>query len=394
MNRASWKQAIPEYSHNKILMKKICIFAQFPIGVLENPMAGRGGGHAATWLPQLARAWESQNQFEIHWCVLDKNPQETTTTAWNQWFHQLPSGSITSGLLTARWPQRMACREIIKQIKPDLIHCWGTETLNGAALFEFKGLSILSMQGVVTALAKTGHLQGWRWRLFEAYEASTIRRASRVTSESQWGLDRVNEIVPQKCSQKIEYGVFPSFYEVPWKPIKSEPRFLFAGGLGALKGADIILETLRSYPQRNWTMAFAGDGPLAQALRELNDPKVEILGTLKTNELQQEMAKAWAIVVPSRADTSPNVVKESRVIGLPVVGSPHGGHAEYIDHGKDGFIVPSEDPNDWFNALNQLASDYDLCQSMGTARHEFFREYFRPEKTAEAFLDLYREMLD
>jgi hypothetical protein len=30
---------------------KIAIIAEFPIGVLEGAMAGRGGGQAATWLP-------------------------------------------------------------------------------------------------------------------------------------------------------------------------------------------------------------------------------------------------------------------------------------------------------------------------------------------------------
>ena len=375
-------------------MKKVCIFAQFPMGVLEAAMAGRGGGHAATWLPQLARAWESQDQFEIHWCILEKVPKPNTSTAWRQWFHQLPGGGISAGLLTARWPQRLTCRKIINQIKPDLIHCWGTETLNGAALNEFGGPSILSMQGVVTALARTGHLKGWRWKLFEAYEGESIRRASLVTSESRWGLERVNEIVSGKRARLVEYGVFPSFYDVAWAPDRAAPRILFAGGLASLKGVDILLQMLKQNPQRKWTAAFAGDGPLAQALLDLKDPKIEMLGTLKTPELQQEMAKSWALVLPSRADTSPNVVKEARVIGLPVVGSPHGGHAEYIEHGKDGFIVPSEDPEEWFQALDQLASDFDLCQSMGKARHEYFREYFRPEKTAEAFLRLYSEMLE
>ena len=115
---------------------------------------------------------------------------------------------------------------------------------------------------------------------------------------------------------------------------------------------------------------------------------------IKSDQVQAEMSNVWALVMPSRADTSPNVVKEARVIGLPIVASPHGGHAEHVNDSKDGFIVPSEDPDAWFQALNQLASNFDLCHSMGTARHAYFREYFRPEKTAEAFLDLYREMLD
>jgi glycosyltransferase involved in cell wall biosynthesis len=114
---------------------------------------------------------------------------------------------------------------------------------------------------------------------------------------------------------------------------------------------------------------------------------------LKTEQVQQEMSKAWGLVMPSRADTSPNVVKESRVIGLPVVGSPHGGHAEYIAHGKDGLIVESSNADAWFQSINSLAMSYQLCRDMGNYRHEHFRGYFRPEKTAEAFLNLYRAAL-
>ena len=200
-------------------------------------------------------------------------------------------------------------------------------------------------------------------------------------------------MIPGKPMHKVEYGVFPSYFDVQWQPHPQAPRILFVGGLKRLKGIDILLEMLRRHPRRPWKMVFAGDGYLADALRVLNDPSVEILGMLKTDQVQAEMSKAWALVLPSRADTSPNVVKEARVIGLPVIGSPHGGHAEYIEHGKDGFIVDSEDPEAWFNALNTLCQDYSRCRTMGSARRESFREYFRPEKTAEAFLALYQELL-
>jgi glycosyltransferase involved in cell wall biosynthesis len=376
-------------------MKKICIMAEFPIGVLDGVMTGRGGGQAATWLPQLAKAWENQKDFEIHWCILDRATRNIVSTqCWKQHFHRLPCPSVTTSMLLARWPQRLAYRKIINQINPNLVHCWGTETLHGAGLLEFDGPSILSMQGVITTYYKTGELKGWRWKLFRHWEPLSMRNATVITSESHWGMKKVDSIVPGKTLSKVEYGVFPSYYDVTWQPDPKKPRILFVGGLGRLKGIDIILEMLKRYPKRSWQMVFAGGGNLAEELKSLNDPSVEVLGTLKTNEVQAEMAKAWALVMPSRADTSPNVVKEARVIGLPIVGSPHGGHAEYIDHGNDGFIVPSEDPEEWFQALDQLASNIDLCQSMGSARHEYFREYFRPEKTAEAFLKLYREMLE
>jgi glycosyltransferase involved in cell wall biosynthesis len=374
-------------------MIKIAIIAEFPIGVLTGQMMGRGGGHAATWLPQLATAWKDITDCEIHWCVLDRSTRKICSVRrWNQTFHRIPSPGVSVGMLLGRWPQRLAYRGVLRNINPDVVHCWGTETLHGVALWEFDGPSILSMQGVVATYAKTGDLKGWRWKLFKHWESQTIRRATLVTSESQWGLDRVAEIAPGKKSSRVEYGVFPGYYEIVWSPEPAKPRILFVGGLNRLKGVDILVEMLRKHPVRNWKMVFAGGGYLEGPLRALNDPNIEVLGTLKTGEVQDQMAKAWALVLPSRADTSPNVVKEARVIGLPVVASPHGGHAEYIQHGIDGLIMHSECPEDWFQALDRLAADLDKCRSMGVVHHKQFRDYFRPENTASQFLGLYREL--
>jgi glycosyltransferase involved in cell wall biosynthesis len=373
---------------------RIVIFSEFPLSAIAGESSGRGGGQAATWLPQLARAWEACNEFDIHWGVFDRSARKPESVrCWNQTFHRIPCPSVTASMLLGRWPHRRGAQALIGRLRPDLIHCWGTENLYGSALFGYQGTSILSMQGVITTYFKTGCLHGWRWRLFRHWEPQSIRRASVVTSESQWGLDRVAEIQPGKNVRRVEYGVFPSYYDVTWQPVAAAPRFLFVGSLGRLKGVDILLEMLRRHPRRPWQMVFTGGGGLADALRELKDPSVEVLGLLKSAEVQAEMAKAWALVMPSRADTSPNAVKEARVIGLPVVASPHGGHAEYVEHGHDGLLVGSDDPEDWFNALDALSSDYALCRAMGSARHEHFREYFRPQKTAESFLALYRELL-
>lgn len=357
-------------------------------------MGGRGGGQLATWLPQLAERWQSCNEFSIHWGVFDKSAKKIETqTRLNQKFHRIPSQSVSASLLLGRWPHRLAASKLIKSVKPNLIHCWGTENLNGSALLQFKGPSILSMQGCISAYLKTGDLIGWQWRFFRIYEPISIRKASIVTSESDWGLNRVADISPDKETAKIEYGVHPSFYQIPWAPIFDSPRFLFVGSLSRIKGVDILIEMLRRYPQRSWKMVFVGDGYLMQSLKELNDPSIEILGALKTEQVQAEMSKSWALVVPSRADTSPNVVKEARVIGLPVIGSPNGGHAEYISNGRDGLIIESESSDAWFNAINLVSNRFQNCIEFGKHRHGYFREFFRPEKTAEEFLKKYRKMV-
>lgn len=374
-------------------MKKICIFADFPLSALEGNISGRGGGQASTWLPQLAKAWDDVHEFEIHWAIYDQTATAfETITQWNQSFHRIPVPKISVSMALARLPHQLTAKKLIHRLKPDLIHCWGSETMNGCALHVFEGHSILSMQGIVHTYYETGDLKGWRWRLFRHWEKSSIQKASVISCESQWGLDQISRIVPNKPLRQIEYGVHPSFYEVTWKPDPEKPRILFVGGFNRLKGVDILLNMLRTHRSRNWMMVFVGGGYLADELRNLNDSQIEVLGMLKTPEVQAEMAKAWALVMPSRADTSPNVVKEARVIGLPVIGSPHGGHAEYIHHGEDGLIVDTEDPDQWFESIQKTVSSYENCRIMGQKRHDWFREHFNPEKTATAFLDLYREL--
>jgi glycosyltransferase involved in cell wall biosynthesis len=389
IERAVDESQYPVQNH----MIRICIFAQFPISAIDGESGGRGGGQAATWLPQLAMAWEGETDIEIHWAIFDRNAlKPESRRCWNQTFHRIPCPGTSASLLLGRWPHRLAARKLLAEVRPDLIHCWGTENLNGSALMEFKGPSILSMQGIITTYFKTGDLKGWRWRLFRHWEPASIRKASVVTSESQWGMEQVESIVPNKSLRKVEYGVHPAYYSISWKPEPSEPRILFVGGLNRLKGVDILFEMLKRHPRRPWKMIFAGDGYLAGALRDLNDPSVEVLGLLKSNQVQEEMAKAWALVLPSRADTSPNVVKEARVIGLPVVASPHGGHAEYIEHEVDGLQIDTEDPKDWFGNLNRLCSDYSQIRGMGAVHHQLFRDHFLPQNTATHFEQLYRDL--
>lgn len=374
-------------------MKTVAIFADFPISALAGPLTGRGGGQAATWLPQIAQKWSQQNEFDIHWCILDrsaKHPEQIQE--WNQTFHRVPATGITASMLLARYPQRIAFRTLIKKIKPHLIHCWGTETLYSSAIQEFNGPSILSMQGVVNAYLKTGKLQGWRWQLFKHWEKLAIRSATLVTSESQWGMDKVAEIDSTAKTTRVEYGVSPSFYDVTWNPHPETPRFVYIGGLNELKGVDILVRMLEEYPPESYEIAFIGDGPLREKLLNLSSPNIHVLGTLKTTELQKELSAAWGLIMPSRADTSPNVVKEARVVGIPIIASPNGGHAEYVDTGADGFIIDSEKPAAWHEGIASLSNDFGKCLQMGTLRKEYFRAYFQPKNTADRFLEIYRNI--
>ncbi len=81
------------------------------------------------------------------------------------------------------------------------------------------------------------------------------------------------------------------------------------------------------------------------------------------------------------------------MLGLPVVTSPHGGQIGYIRDGENGFIVDPGDTEMLAHAMCLIMENPALALEMGAARHEEDRAYFRPERTAEAFLEIYLELL-
>jgi glycosyltransferase involved in cell wall biosynthesis len=109
--------------------------------------------------------------------------------------------------------------------------------------------------------------------------------------------------------------------------------------------------------------------------------------------MQKELQAAWAFVLPTRGDTSPNSVKEARVIGLPVITTRHGGQAGYIIDGVNGRIVDPLDARHLAAALADVMGGLDRARELGAGRHAEDRAYLRPERTAEGFAAIYRELL-
>lgn len=373
---------------------RIAILAEFPLSALTGGAVGRGGGQGCTWLPQLALAFQEYKDLEIHWVILDRTIRRSEVfESLGQWFHRIPAVKVSVDLALNYLPARFALGREIRKIRPDIIHAWGTELIYPAALQDFKGPTILSMQGVLTEYQRIGGLPGdWRWRRMVKSEPGFIRSATIVTSESQWGIDKVKAVHPTADCRMVEYGVHPSFYELDWIPDPQGPYALFVGGADKRKGVDLLIEALKQVPDRKWEMRFAGD-PGIQLLCDAADlQNVRCLGLLPWPEMQKQLQGAWCSILPTRGDTSPNSVKEARVIGVPVVTTLHGGQAGYIRDGINGRIVEPLDAENLAAALADVMSSHERAVSLGKGRHQEDREYLHPRRTAEGFSDIYRSI--
>jgi len=374
---------------------RIAILADFPLSALEGEFTGRGGGKFCTWLPQLALGLQNQKDLDIHWVIRDREVRKPAAAveALGQHFHRVPALPMSVDLLTGNFVAKRTLRKAIRQIQPDIVHAWGTERIYPCALEGCEVPTILSMQGVLTELNRVaGADLGWRFRKIAASEPGFIQSATVVTCESEWGIKKLKLVAPDADCRQIEYGVHPSFYEIEWNPDPAEPFALYVGSIAYHKGTDVLFDALALDADRGWECRIAGGQNLEELIQEKQLVNVRSLGVLPWDKLQEQLAKAWCLVLPTRADTSPNVVKEARVVGLPVVTTPDGGQSGYILDGQNGRIVSPLEAEGLRDAMADVMSSYSRAKEMGASRLEEDRKYLHPENTAVAFAKLYREM--
>lgn len=385
------------HNSNRNGVKKIAILADFPWSFFVDGSTGRGGGQGATWLTQLAAAFSDVERYEFHWVILDRSCSvwSREIREWEgQLFHRLPAGKLSLDLLLGYFPSRRKLVRQLDEIAPDLIHCWGSERSYPVVCASSGIPSIFSVQGVLTNMERQGLLpRTWQWKLIARWEPIFLRGATIVTTESRWACERINEVVSGLDIRRVEYGVHPDFYDVVRSRDRCAPYAIFVGTIIHAKGVDTLIDAMRLLGPRDWKLKLVGEGPLLDQLSKASIPGVEFLGGLKWAALHEELAAATCLVLPTRADSSPNVVKEARVVGLPVVTTQHGGQAEYIVNGENGFVLDSLTARNLADALSCVMETPGLAERMGASRHEIDRSYFRSKRTADRFLELYDELL-
>jgi glycosyltransferase involved in cell wall biosynthesis len=373
-------------------MKKIAILAAFPLHSLKSfGERFRPKGHYATWLPQIAEAWSGQTEMEIHWVVMSELVQERKDVReWGQKFHVLPTSQ--SGRATTFFrADRKAIHALLDEIQVDLVHGWGTEDVYGLAAVLSGQLNIVSMQGILSYYALKNRMPA-RSYLQAMLELFILWKAERVTTESEWGRNVVMKRNPFAKVELVEYGVQQVFFQTKWQPEETKPFALFVGGISPRKGIQDLVEAFRDPKLSSSALVVigAGEGVWSEKLQKSAPPNIRWLGRKTAEETAQLMSKAWCLVLPTRADTSPNVVKEARVVGLPVITTRNGGQASYVRDGEDGYFVECGDVNGLIGKLEMLLGSFSKAKEMGDNGKKKFRELFSAKRTGDGFMKMYR----
>lgn len=366
----------------------IALLGNFPLGVVDATYA-TGGWHSATWLAAMYEMLSHVHDFEIHWVVFRKGVRRRRVFERNgQTFHILPAYTLKyaqkTHFLHARWQMQ---REL-QRIKPDLVHAWGTEDRYAACGADFKGKKILSMQGVLSAYAERSPMPPFMLRQ-ASMEPSWLGQYDVVTSESDWGVACCRQLAPSVTYVRWEYAARPEFFDVR-REISKSPVCLYGGSDTAVKDVDTLIKVFSDSRLSHVRLELAGVFPEKRPHLPEN---IHALGGLPKEQLMERLSKAWCLVMPSLADTSPNIVKEARVVGLPVITTTECGGKQYVEEGKSGFIIRPRDTEAMIRSVLAVTKDRETALAMGQHGQEECRRLLSRETMMQGLYKLYRDLL-
>ncbi len=248
-------------------------------------------------------------------------------------FVRFPPGRLQTGYLL----EPLYFRPLYNQLKPDLVHGWGTESSFGiAARFLAPASHVVQVQGLINAyLPYAPPLI--RYRFLAWRERSVLARAQDVFVESGYS----KEITQPYCGPDtrlhvVDHPLRSEFLQAPFQGARQKV-ILFLGNLQKRKGVVDAVNAFAEGASPDWRLVIVGDGN-AQEVQGLHaaicasgvEERVEHVRSADVTEIIKRMQQAEVYLLPSYMDTGPTSLKEALAMGLWPVCYDNTGPKEYV----------------------------------------------------------------
>lgn len=119
------------------------------------------------------------------------------------------------------------------------------------------------------------------------------------------------------------------------------------------------------------------------------DPTIRLAGSLPRELLEEALAKADVLALPSVwAENAPLVALEALALGVPVLASAIGGLPEIVQHGVSGWLVPPGDAKAIADLLVRWIREPEALEQL----RAHARPVFTFEEAMKSILQLYQEV--
>ena len=365
-----------------------------------------------SWIPPLANMLESFPNTEVYsvYSSLGTQKHLATEKIFNL---DLSNKERTMSMNECVF---LKFNKIIREIAPDIIHIHGTET-NLAQLQNFLTdiPIVISIQGILkgclrhnTALLTTKDVRPYKslknifrcGGLYNAerncirgvanYEAEIFAKGKYFFGRTDWDHAYVKFSNPDALYFHGDELLRPAFYQsrAKWNINNMRRHSVFmSSGFNPLKGLhfavgavallkkfypDVILKIpgmpLHILNKSAIKQRISGEEYLSYVKKMIDENglqnNIEFMARLSEQEMVSEMTKAHVFLSSSTVENSPNAVGESTMIGTPIVITPVGGVASFMENNYNCLYAASGDSYAMAFQIIRIFEDDNLASTL------------------------------
>lgn len=228
---------------------------------------------------------------------------------------------------------------------------------------------VLSIHGVFSEQVNALH-SSTLGGIAGATEENVLKWADALTTDSKAS----QKIYKEKLGLDFEYMPSPidtTKFQDLGDVDKKENQIAYIGRDSYEKGIDILKQI---EPKIKGKVVYSTSLPWKEAMRVLKSSSV--------------------IVVPSRMESLPTVVKEAFYLKVPVIATTVGGIPELVVDGTTGILTPPENPEKLLEEINNLLQNKEYAKKLANAAYDFVINNMTWETNLPKYLKFYKSLLE
>ena len=259
-------------------------------------------------------------------------------------------------------------KALVSSEKYDIVHAFNIPSAFAMKYTKAKK-KVLSVHGMYSDQVNTLHSDTTA-SAAKLAESKVLKWADKLTTDSMM----VKKQYKEKLNCDFEFLYAPlditKFKDLP-DVSKKENQVVYIGRDSYEKGIDVLKDIEAKI---NGSVVYCTD-------LEWKDAMIE----LKASSL---------LVVPSRMESIPQVIKEAFFLKIPVVATKVGGIPELIEDEKNGLLVDSDDLTQLLNAVNGLLENKEKAAKIAEEGYNFVIKNLTWEILLPKYVKFYEDLVN
>lgn len=303
-----------------------------------------------------------------------------------------------------------ALYKLFRKDRPDIVHAntpkasllsmvaaWATRVPN--RIYLVTGLRFETTKGVMRFILKT-------------MERITCLCATKVIPEGDGVKNTLRrEKITRKPLQKIHHGningIDLTHFDLTEEVIEKASgirkpgafTFVFIGRMVKDKGINELIESFNKITKVREDVRLLLLGKFEDELDPVLPTTKEIINNNKLidfvgyqTDVRPYLVASDVLILPSYREGFPNVILQAGAMGIPCIVTDINGCNEAIINGENGIIIPKQDSNALYEAMNHLMDNKDLYNKMAQNARPLISSRYDQKDLWNALLEMYNSL--